>query len=304
MPSPSDQSPKPFPTPLAMSALSSEPTPSPLPVRGCSPQFSTPASISRPHPKHKFPTPRLRLEIQDLNHPGTNVFTSNTNVASALAAAVSTVLSTLYEPTATNSHIPPTRSVTLILRAMEGVAYTTGSSLDDDHKEIHFSLDYINQIPSTHPQRQRDEIQGVLVHEMVHCWQWNALGTAPGGLIEGIADFVRLRAGLSPPHWKRESGGDWDSGYERTGYFLEWFEDKWRPGSVMDINEALRDSKYIEGNFWKRLFGKDVDKLWKDYESSLKRTEPNDEKHNDKDGNEDDEGILVEREVDPKPALD
>lgn len=37
---------------------------------------------------------------------------------------------------------------------------------------------------------------GVCVHEMVHCWQWNAKGTCPGGLIEGIADYVRLRSGL------------------------------------------------------------------------------------------------------------
>jgi len=29
---------------------------------------------------------------------------------------------------------------------MEGVAYTTGSELDPDHKEIHFSLDYIAKI--------------------------------------------------------------------------------------------------------------------------------------------------------------
>lgn len=44
-----------------------------------------------------------------------------------------------------------------------------------------------------------------MVHEMVHCWQRNAHGTAPGGLIEGIADWVRLKAGLVPPHWKREA---------------------------------------------------------------------------------------------------
>jgi len=36
--------------------------------------------------------------------------------------------------------------VTLVLRSMEGVAYTTGSELDPDHKEIHFSLDYIAKI--------------------------------------------------------------------------------------------------------------------------------------------------------------
>ena len=149
---------------------------------------------------------------------------------------------------------------------MEGVAFTTGSDLDDDHKEIHFSLDYIQGIPSA---RQKDEIQGVLVHEMVHCWQWNALGTAPGGLIEGIADFVRLKAGLSPPHWKKEAGGQWDAGYQHTGYFLEWLESTLGEGSVRKINYALRDKKYEEDDFWEQLFGRKVGPLWKEYEASL-----------------------------------
>ena len=152
---------------------------------------------------------------------------------------------------------------------MKGVAYTTGSELDDDHKEIHFSLDYIASIPSDPPRRQKDEIQGVLVHEMVHVWQWNALGTAPSGLIEGIADFVRLRANLSPPHWKKEGGGDWDAGYQHTGYFLEWIESKFGEGSVMRINENLRDKEYVEKVFWKELFGKDVGSLWEDYSQTL-----------------------------------
>ena len=149
---------------------------------------------------------------------------------------------------------------------MGGVAYTTGSDLDDEHKEIHFSLDYINGIPSA---RQKEEIQGVLVHEMVHCWQWNAKGTAPVGLIEGIADFVRLEAGLSPPHWKKETGGQWDAGYQHTGYFLEWIEHTLGEGSVRKINDALKDSTYEEDEFWKPLFGKTVGLLWEEYESSL-----------------------------------
>lgn len=302
MPPSSDQSLKPLPTPLAMSTVSSEPTPSPLPIRASSLKPPTPPTTSRPHPRHSFPVPKLRLEIQDLNHNGANVFTSHSNISTALAAAVDAVLSTLYKPTAMNSLIPPTRSVTLILRSMDGVAYTTGSSLDDDHKEIHFSLDYIANISSKQPHRQRDEIQGVLVHEMVHCWQWNALGTAPGGLIEGIADFVRLKAGLSPPHWRKRSGGDWDSGYERTGYFLEWLEDTWGQGSVMSLNSSLKDKKYVEGVFWEKLFGKRVEKLWNDYESSLGKTESGEEKSARSIDHEDEEGVLVEKDVDLKEA--
>lgn len=149
---------------------------------------------------------------------------------------------------------------------MDGVAYTKGSDLDQDHKEIHFSLDYIKEIS---PARQEDEIQGVIVHEMVHCWQWNAVGTAPIGLIEGIADFVRLKAGLSPPHWKKEGDGQWDAGYQHTGYFLEWIERTFGEGSVKKINYTLKDKEYKEGEFWEQLFGKKVELLWKEYKVSL-----------------------------------
>lgn len=86
---------------------------------------------------------------------------------------------------------------------MDGVAYTTGSHTQVSciimactqlertianrtslaQKEIHFSLDHIKNSES----RAKAEIEGVLTHEVVHCYQYNAKGTAPGGFIEGIA---------------------------------------------------------------------------------------------------------------------
>lgn len=149
---------------------------------------------------------------------------------------------------------------------MGGVAYTRGSSLDDDHKQIHISLDYIAGIACA---RQEDEIRGVLVHEMVHCWQWNADSTCPGGLIEGIADFVRLKAGLAPPHWTREEGEDWDAGYQHTAYFLDWLEEQYGNGTVQRMNERLRRGKYVKEKFWKGLFSKEVNELWEDYKKYL-----------------------------------
>ena len=266
-----DQSPKSLPTPLAMSSAP-PPTASPIPRRSSTPSDDSVKGSSRPHPKPGIPTPKLRLEVRELNHPGSLVFFGTTNPVTVLSDAVTIVLQTLYTPFESNKTIPPTRSITLVLRSMDGVAYTTGSDLDNDHKEIHFSLDYIASIPSNSSNRQKDEIAGVLVHEMVHAWQWNALGTAPAGLIEGIADFVRLRAGLSPPHWKKESGGDWDAGYQHTGYFLDWLEGKFGEGTVMRINEALRNKGYEEVGFWKNLFGESVESLWKAYTKGFENT--------------------------------
>lgn len=71
---------------------------------------------------------------------------------------------------------------------MDGVAYTKSSDLDVDHKELHFATRHIEN----NRHRAAHEIHGVLVHELVHCFQYNALGTCPGGLIEGIAGMFNF----------------------------------------------------------------------------------------------------------------
>lgn len=71
--------------------------------------------------------------------------------------------------------------ILLVLRPMDGVAHTFGSEI---YKEIHFSLDHIKNSEA----RAKDEIMGVLTHEVVHCFQFTGKGKAfPGGLGEGIA---------------------------------------------------------------------------------------------------------------------
>ncbi|KAL8782939.1 MAG: hypothetical protein Q9213_004995 [Squamulea squamosa] len=286
-------SPRPLPPPLAMSPAvetsiststssvtastkTNEPTSSPLPVKP-SPEPAPPAY--RPHPKPGYPTCKLRTECRDLSHDGADVFFTKTEVSRDLLAAVTAVLSVLYKPSQSNSHIPGTRSVTLILRPMDGVAYTIGNELDSDHNEIHFSLDYISKIPSEPQSRQKNEIQGVMVHEMVHCWQWNGYNTAPGGLIEGMADFVRLKAGLSPPHWKKERKENWDGGYQHTGYFLDWIEGCYGEGSVRRVNEALMNQRYNEEAFWMGLFGKQVKELWDEYCKTMPKEGAVENKH-------------------------
>ncbi|KAI8911225.1 peptidase of plants and bacteria-domain-containing protein [Powellomyces hirtus] len=118
------------------------------------------------------------------------------------------------------------------------------------------------------------ELHGVIVHESVHAFQHS--GRGPGGsaewaLIEGIADFIRLRAGLGATHWKRRPGGAWTAGYECTGYFLEWL-DRRRPGFVVWLNGVMGQGWY-EG-VWRDGAGAEVDELWKMYQDELTRTEP------------------------------
>jgi hypothetical protein len=117
------------------------------------------------------------------------------------------------------------------------------------------------------------EIDGVLTHELVHCYQWDGLGTCPSGLVEGVADWVRLRCGLVPPHWRRETGVRWDSGYQHTAYFLDYLERTFGDGSVRRVNERLRRRRYEEKEFWVELFGRPVEQLWGDYVDEVGRSD-------------------------------
>ncbi|KAI1754091.1 BSP-domain-containing protein [Xylaria castorea] len=220
----------------------------------------------------EFPQPRLRLHLNELSDTGTSIFLSSISPSSLIASAVSRVQKALYVHPNGSYHIPSTRSVTLIVRPMDGVAYTTGIDLDpEQHKEIHLSSRYVASIS---PDRRGHEIEGVIVHELVHCYQYNGHGHAPGGLIEGIADWVRMGAGLAPPHWRKgeEVKGKWDAGYQHTAYFLQYLEERFGEGTVRRLNEGLRTAKYVEKPFWTQTLGGPVEQLWEDYK---KETEGN-----------------------------
>ncbi|KAI1276002.1 BSP-domain-containing protein [Xylaria sp. FL0933] len=264
----------PVPPPIFFPAMSpADPTSTPLPGHpkedGDKPQGpedkSSTNGVSSPSTE-EFPEPHLRLHLNDLTDPGTSIFLSSISAPTLLPSAISRVQKALYvHPRKGGFHVPTTRSVTLIVRPMDGVAYTTGIDLDpEQHKEIHFSSDYIASIS---PERRGHEIEGVIVHELVHCYQYNGRGHAPGGLIEGIADWVRLGAGLAPPHWQKgeEVQGKWDAGYQHTAYFLQYLEERFGEGTVRRLNEGLRTSRYEEKAFWTGIVGRPVEQLWEDY---------------------------------------
>lgn len=216
-----------------------------------------------------FPNPTLNLRITNLTHPGSSLFLSSTNPSVTIPRAIANLLRLLYNtPLDPSTHPPPTSSITLILEDFSGVAYTVGTSPDGNAKEIHLSQSYVAHVDRA---RLATEIDGVLTHELVHCFQYNGRGNAPGGLIEGIADWVRLRCGLAPPHWKQEVKDRWDAGYQHTAYFLDYLERRFGSGTVRRINEKLRLSRYDERTFWPELFAQDVGSLFADYTRTLRQ---------------------------------
>ncbi|KLO11342.1 plant basic secretory protein [Schizopora paradoxa] len=226
---------------------------------GYSPSYGEHAVPQKPLPEKDWPMPKLRIQVADLSSPGSIEFFANLHPTELLREAVMAVLTTLYTPENCPRHV---RSVTLYIDEMGGVAHSNGSSLDDDHKEIHLSTSHI----SNNKQRAKDEIRGVIFHEMVHCYQYNGKGKCPGGLIEGIADFVRLRAQLGPPHWKR-GGSKWDEGYQTTAFFLDWLDGKFGAGTVQKINLCMRQPYRVE--IFQEVTGQSVESLWQSYKESL-----------------------------------
>ncbi|KAF8913224.1 hypothetical protein CPB84DRAFT_1841612 [Gymnopilus junonius] len=218
-----------------------------------------------PPPSQPWPLPQLHLRIDDLEHEGCDILLGAINPKTALREAVLASFNWLYTP----DTVPRTVSqILLVLRPMDGVAFTFGTQ---SHKEIHFSLDYIKRSAK----RARDEIMGVLVHEVVHCYQHNGLDTCPGGLVEGIADFVRLHEGLAPPHWKKTGGDKWDAGYDKTAYFLDWIENRYGDGTIRELNGWMKDKEY-DHQVFKELTGRPVHKLWTIYCKSLENGETTD----------------------------
>jgi hypothetical protein len=219
---------------------------------------------------------------------------------------------------------------------MPGVAYTTSGGYPT-RKEIHFSLDYIKSVS---PSLAVNEIRGVLAHEVVHCYQYDAKGTCPGGLIEGVADFVRLKEQLAPPHWKnsfpprvvrrtpkpplRVQGGEapkpsavpgppseeeeeaeaskkptkskkgdrWDSGYQVTGFFLNWLENRYGHGTIRDLNAHFEGKPY-DKRVWKDVTGRKVSKLWRLYCDDVGAIEVDDDELGEDDGHAESEKEVI-----------
>ncbi|KAJ5633914.1 hypothetical protein N7528_001756 [Penicillium herquei] len=289
--------------------------PDPAPSADPRPDQQISLSQEEQNQKHapcNLPQPKLRIHVEELRHSATGpFFVLIPDVAEVFDDALKNILQYLYTIPTHNPEspekdtagyrtkpfflpsVPPTRSVTLMLRDIAGVAYTTGTELDDDHKEIHLSLQYIEHCVSKDQAAKADplhELVGVITHELVHCYQHTAPPNAvendkkiprpPVGLIEGIADFVRLKAGLGPPHWKTpKSASDrakkWDAGYQHTAFFLAWIEDVWASeGAIGMLNDRLLRTGYVgedttkgegDSGFWAGLFGVGVAQLWDEY---------------------------------------
>ncbi|KAF8028692.1 hypothetical protein BT93_E1367 [Corymbia citriodora subsp. variegata] len=127
--------------------------------------------------------------------------------------------------------------------------------------QILVNADYLQPFPGN----LTVEFTGIVYFTSGLVWEWTGNGSAPAGLLTGIADYMRLTAGWEYQGWPpRGSGLRWDEGYEITANFLEYCEGL-RKGFVSYLNAMMIDS-YSDAYFV-TLLGKPVDELWADYKS-------------------------------------
>ncbi|KAL0906195.1 hypothetical protein M5K25_024669 [Dendrobium thyrsiflorum] len=190
--------------------------------------------------------------------PGGNRFDSEIGVdytKQVLADASSFIWTTFNQPN--EGDRKNVQIITGLIESMDGVAYTAGNA-------IHVSAQYIENFSGD----VKTEITGVLYHETTHVWQWDGQGQAPSGLIEGVADYVRLKAGYEPldGHWVKPGQGDrWDQGYDVTARFLDYCGGL-DSGFVAKLNAKMKDG--YSNDFFLELLGKTVDQLFSDYKAA------------------------------------
>lgn len=144
--------------------------------------------------------------------------------------------------------------VNLFLENMTDIAYTV-------YDQIYVGSVYLQNYTGD----LKREFTGILFHEMTHVWQWFAQSGTPGGLIEGIADYVRLKAGYVPSHWvKPGQGNRWDQGYDVTARFLDYCNCL-KQGFVAELNKKIRID--YSDFYFVQLLGKTPEQLFYDYKA-------------------------------------
>ncbi|KAI5081460.1 hypothetical protein GOP47_0004643 [Adiantum capillus-veneris] len=130
---------------------------------------------------------------------------------------------------------------------------------------VHLSQSYVGTYAD---EDVETEVKGVLYREMARVWQWSGQGSAQGKSVrDGIADYVRLLAGLASSRWVKPGQGDrWDQGDDVTAYFLQYCESQ-QPGFVASLNAKMASGRW-DASYFQELTGQSVDQLWTNYKKN------------------------------------
>ena len=117
------------------------------------------------------------------------------------------------------------------------------------------------------------DIDGAMRHEFTHYYQWGNAGSldkAPGWLIEGMAEYVRIVTGYAPMS-DRAKGGYYTDSYRPTGFFFVYLDQTYS-GFMRRLQRYLTvydDGASYADSWFSQQTGKTLDALWQDYQNSF-----------------------------------
>lgn len=202
-------------------------------------------------------TPGVLFENRDTTDKGQLFTDAAPEPAQLVWAATRATCRALYRAAEEVRAVP---EVSLIVEDYAGIAGTSGVSM-------HISTNYL-QSASDRGVDLAQEIAGILHFTSSLVYQNTGDGTAPGWLVTGIADFVRLRAGLLDTGAPTK-GGNYDDSSRTTALFLEHLTER-NPDIVPRLNQRLAP----EAGAWSddafvSLMGSDLPTLWGEYQATL-----------------------------------
>jgi hypothetical protein len=205
-------------------------------------------------------TPTLEFENRDTTAQGQLFTDAVPDPSDIVWPAAHATCRLLYRSA---SEVRVVSKLSLVVEDYAGIAGTAGNT-------IHLSTRYLK----TEADRGidlRQEITGILHFATALAYENQNSRTdlgAPGWLIVGVADFVRLEAGYHDLS-ERTKGGNYDSSSQATAFFLDYLLGK-SPSIVVDLNSrfaatapAWNDDVFVT------LLGSDLDSLWAEYQGTL-----------------------------------
>ncbi len=152
----------------------------------------------------------------------------------------------------------------------------------DQDMILYMDVNHLATIANNGDQALRDEVIGMLWHELTHGYNNspNSGEYAPGNeyhsYLEGLADYVRIQAGYNE---HKRGGIKWidswnDDAYNQTSFFLEWVANSHRNTDFIYLfNKAAGElEKWSFDAGFKAVFGEDrgIDIVFGEYQQYLK----------------------------------
>jgi hypothetical protein len=173
------------------------------------------------------------------------------------------VCATLYK---TPDQVPASPPIVLVIEDFYGIG-----EIGITAPVIYIRLSSLRmQSTAAAGQSVRDDVTGAMHYLLAIDYELDDENPAAVRWVtEGIAAFVRYRAGYTAPSERVAGGGPMDDS-KQTGFFFEWLDRKY-PEAVYKLNQSLDPTDGVEWSekVFEDITGKDLMTLWSEYQASI-----------------------------------